>query len=85
MIIEELKQMPIVTVEQVLRFRDAALKEIADLEDDARRYKYIRDNQTWHRYDDYSLVGCKFDYDADFQCRPMLDYNIDKAIARKVT
>lgn len=47
---------------------------------DAERYRYIRDNQSWHRFDDCSLVGVKFKYDDIFTARPMLDYYIDEAI-----
>ena len=60
-------------------------------EADARRYQYLRDNQTWHRYgtladdDSYAIVGCKFPYLANFECKTMLDYNIDKMLEKKGT
>lgn len=59
---------------------------IAELEKFEARYRYIRDNLTWHRHGDaddpesYSLVGCKFDYAADFQASVMLDHHIDAAM-----
>lgn len=40
MTIEELQQMPIVTVEQVLRFREAAINEIKMLEE---KNKYLQE------------------------------------------
>ena len=55
----------------------------AELEKDAARYRWIRANQTWYRYDDYSMVGCKFAADLDFQCAPMLDHHIDAARLRE--
>ena len=54
-----------------------------ELAKDAARYRWIRANQTWHRYDDYSLVGCKFAADLDFQCAAMLDHHIDAARLRE--
>lgn len=55
-------------------------KENALLRDDARRYHYIRNNQYWQRFDDCSVIGVKFPYEKDFQCRPMLDHHIDEAL-----
>lgn len=70
--------------------RAAELEELVrKYEADARRYQYLRDNQTWHRYgtleddDSYAFVGCKFPYLANFECKPMLDYNIDKMLEKK--
>ena len=54
--------------------------KLDDNQKDAERYRYIRDNQTWLRFDDHAVVGCRFPYEADFQAKPMMDYHIDKAI-----
>lgn len=62
------------------------LQHVSALDKDAKRYQYIRDNQSWHRYgtlsddDSYAFVGCKFPYLANFESKPMLDFNIDKMI-----
>jgi hypothetical protein len=60
------------------------LQHVRAYQEDAKRYHYLRDNQTWHRYgtlsdpDSYAFVGCKFPYLANFTAKPMLDHNIDK-------
>jgi len=59
--------------------------ELNKLAVNSNRYKYIRENQVWHRYgdladDSHALVGCRFPYLANFESKPMLDYNIDKMI-----
>ena len=63
--------------------------QILELQRDVRRYKYLRDNQVWHKYgkleddDSYALIGCKFPYTANFEAKPMLDFNIDKMLENK--
>jgi len=55
---------------------------------DAARYRYVKDNMEWRRSgtladnDSHAFVGCRFPYLANFECKSMLDYNIDKMINR---
>lgn len=71
---------------QKLRIKSKALlkelNRIEEIKKDAARYRYIRENQSWLRFehDDYSIVGCKFPYKTMFTARIQLDDNIDKLI-----
>lgn len=62
---------------------DANVERLA-LAEDAKRYDFIRENYCWHRKtpteleSGHALVGLKFAYEDDFQCKGMLDYNIDQ-------
>lgn len=53
---------------------------------DAARYRYIKERMEWRRSgnliddDAHAFVGCRFPYLANFECKDMLDYNIDKMI-----
>lgn len=61
----------------------------AELEKDAARYQYIRNNQYWTRNSGneidpgFSCVGAKFAYDDDFQAKPMLDHHIDRRLRQQ--
>lgn len=67
--------------ERWLEERAAWEAESAALRADAERYRYIRSNQVWHRFDEYSVVGAKFDYADDFQAAVMLDHHIDRRLS----
>lgn len=63
------------------------LYETGSIEDDARRYRYIRENYQWRRSDNnfiesdnHTFVGVKFPLDDNFSCPAMLDHNLDKLI-----
>lgn len=66
---------------------DEIVKRLNELEADANRYRYIKNNQVWRRTgtltdeDSHAIVGCKFPYLANFEAKSMLDYNIDKLLA----
>lgn len=76
---------------QIAQLLNGCRELVRKYEADARRYQYLRDNQSWHRYgtladdDSYAIVGCKFPYLANFECKAMLDYNIDKMLEKKGT
>lgn len=58
----------------------------AELEKDARRYQFIRDNQYWHRkepkFDEpgFDLIGVKFEQDSRFTAKVWLDHAIDQRL-----
>ena len=76
---------------QIAQLLNGCRELVRKYEDDARRYQYLRDNQTWHRYgtqaddDSYAIVGCKFPYLSNFSSKPMLDHHIDKMMEKQGT
>jgi hypothetical protein len=64
--------------------------EFNELKNDAERYRWIRKNYQWRRFqcqvdpdDKYGYVMVKFPYDTMFTCDALLDDNIDAGIAGK--
>lgn len=58
-------------------------KERDQFRQDAERYRYIRDNQVWDRFDGYSVVGARFNYEDNFSAKAMLDHHIDARLRQQ--
>jgi hypothetical protein len=65
-----------------LEDRIAELKgEVAELDKDARRYRYFRANQYWQRTNEFDLIGLTFSRDNGFTSPIWLDRKIDQCLA----
>lgn len=69
--------------------RDEALARVAELEPNARRYRFFKKNQAWRRvearFDEpgYDFIGLKFDLHNGFTAKVHLDHAIDQLLHRK--
>ena len=64
-------------IERLRAERDELRRQLAEAEQDARRYRYLRDQQAGE-VDDYGTVGIKFR--CDFEHYRDLDASIDAAM-----